>query len=96
MSTLPSAPASAVPPHPHVVEDCRGIVQLLSDGTVRRSLDYSHLPMLRHVPSDLPVQWKDVVYDASHGLRLRIYRPTTACFNLDSIYLYFSLLSSCM
>lgn len=54
-----------------------GIVQLLSDGTVRRSSDYAHLPMLRHVPSDLPVEWKDVVYDATLGLRLRIYRPTT-------------------
>lgn len=54
-----------------------GIVQLLSDGTVRRSSDYSHLPILRDVPSDMPVQWKDVVYDATHGLRLRMYRPTT-------------------
>ena len=83
MSTIPSSPASAVsgsapPPPPDVVEDCMGIVQLLSDGTVRRSLDYSHLPRLRHVPSALPVQWKDVVYDAGNGLRLRMYRPTTA------------------
>ncbi|CAM0943025.1 unnamed protein product [Alopecurus aequalis] len=78
---MPSPPASAVsgpaPPPPHVVEDCMGIVQLLSDGTVRRSSDYSHLPILRHVPSDLPVEWKDVVYHATHGLRLRMYRPTT-------------------
>ncbi|KAM0824711.1 hypothetical protein ACQ4PT_070013 [Festuca glaucescens] len=78
---MPSSPASVVsgsgPPPTHVVEDCMGIVQLLSDGTIRSSLDYSHLPILRDVPSDLPVQWKDVVYDATHGLRLRMYRPTT-------------------
>ncbi|TVU41516.1 hypothetical protein EJB05_15043, partial [Eragrostis curvula] len=63
---------------PHVVEDCLGIVQLLSDGTVRRSTDYSSLPLLGDVPSDLPMQWKDVVYDATHALRLCVYRPTTS------------------
>ncbi|TVU41512.1 hypothetical protein EJB05_15039, partial [Eragrostis curvula] len=76
-----SSPVSAVPGSeqpPHVVEECLGIVQLLSDGTVRRSKDYSSLPLLGDVPSDLPVQWKDVVYDATHELRLRVYRPTTA------------------
>ncbi|TVU01458.1 hypothetical protein EJB05_53085, partial [Eragrostis curvula] len=62
---------------PHVVEDCFGIVQLLSDGTVRRSTDYSHLPdLMGNVPSDLPVEWKDVVYDATNVLRLRMYRPS--------------------
>uniref|UniRef100_A0ACD5VL48 Uncharacterized protein n=1 Tax=Avena sativa TaxID=4498 RepID=A0ACD5VL48_AVESA len=73
-----SSPASAVSGSAprHVVEDCMGIVQLLSDGTVTRCLDYSHLSILRHVPSDLPVEWKDVVYDANRGLRLRMYRPT--------------------
>ncbi|KAL6838957.1 hypothetical protein ACP4OV_031184 [Aristida adscensionis] len=78
-----SSPASAVsgsapPPPPHVVEDCLGIVQLLSDGTVKRSTDYSCLPLLGDVPADMPVQWKDAVYDAAHGLRLRMYRPTAA------------------
>ncbi|TVU41508.1 hypothetical protein EJB05_15034, partial [Eragrostis curvula] len=75
-----SSPASAAPGSeqpPHVVEDCLGLVQLLSDGTVRRSTDYSSLPLLGDMPSDLPVQWKDVVYDATHALRLRVYRPTS-------------------
>ncbi|OAY73280.1 putative carboxylesterase 15 [Ananas comosus] len=31
--------SSSSSPPPHVVEDCRGVVQLLSDGTVRRSPD---------------------------------------------------------
>jgi len=64
------------PRAPHVVEDCLGIVELLSDGTMRRSTDYSVLPLLGGVPTGLPVQWKDVVYDAARGLRLRMYRPT--------------------
>uniref|UniRef100_A0A0D9WVT3 Alpha/beta hydrolase fold-3 domain-containing protein n=1 Tax=Leersia perrieri TaxID=77586 RepID=A0A0D9WVT3_9ORYZ len=76
-----SSSSSSSSPPPHVVEDCLGIVQLLSDGTVRCSGDYSSMPILSDaaVPSDLTgaVQWKDVVYDAGHGLRLRIYTPTT-------------------
>ncbi|EER98685.1 hypothetical protein BDA96_02G170900 [Sorghum bicolor] len=72
-----SSPVSAVSATaPHVVDDCLGIVQLLSDGTVTRSADYSALPLQGEVPSNLPVQWKDVVYDAAHALRLRMYRPT--------------------
>ncbi|KAL6880678.1 hypothetical protein ACP4OV_012243 [Aristida adscensionis] len=67
--------SSEAQPQPHVVEDCLGIVQLLSDGTVRRSTDYSYLPLNGDVPSDLPVHWKDVVYDATNALRLRMYRP---------------------
>ncbi|CAN6181330.1 unnamed protein product [Urochloa humidicola] len=74
-SDVPAGSAAA----PHVVEDCFGVVQLLSDGTVRRSTDYSALPLVGGVPPpDVPVEWKDVVYDAAHGLRLRMYRPTTA------------------
>uniref|UniRef100_J3MIR5 Alpha/beta hydrolase fold-3 domain-containing protein n=1 Tax=Oryza brachyantha TaxID=4533 RepID=J3MIR5_ORYBR len=78
MSSSPSSssPASAVagrsPPVPHVVEDCLGIVQLLSDGTVTRSSDYSALALTCNAPSDLPVRWKDAVYDAGRGLRLRM------------------------
>lgn len=77
--SLPT-PAPGTVAAPHVVEDCLGFVQLLSDGTVRRSTDYSMLRPVGRVPSDsdLPVQWKDVVYDDTHGLRLRMYRPTGA------------------
>lgn len=75
-----SSPAAGTAAEPHVVEDCLGFVQLLSDGTVRRSTDYSMLRPIGRVPSDtdLPVQWKDVVYEDTRGLRLRMYRPTGA------------------
>ncbi|RCV09575.1 hypothetical protein SETIT_2G040600v2 [Setaria italica] len=74
-SAVPACSAAA----PHVVEDCLGLVQLLSDGTVRRSTDYSVFPLVGGVPPpDLPVEWKDVVYDGAHGLRLRMYRLSTA------------------
>ncbi|XP_072951670.1 strigolactones hydrolase CXE15-like [Typha angustifolia] len=57
---------------PYVVEDCRGAVQLLSDGTVRRSPD----PIFP-VPDadDGRVEWRDAQYDPFHDLHLRLYRP---------------------
>ena len=80
MSSFSSAPASSVSasaPPPHVVEDCLGVVQLLSDGTVTRpTRSFLSDPPAHEVRHDLPVEWKDVVYDEAHGLRLRMYRPT--------------------
>ncbi|XP_047069026.1 probable carboxylesterase 15 [Lolium rigidum] len=82
MSSFSSSPASSVSaaaPPPHVVEDCLGVVQLLSDGTVTRpTRSFLSDPPAHEIRRDLPVEWKDVVYDDSHGLRLRVYRPTTA------------------
>ncbi|OEL35033.1 putative carboxylesterase 15 [Dichanthelium oligosanthes] len=72
---------------PHVVEDLPGILQLLSDGTVVRFDDYDMLPPPT-VPPALPVQWKDVVYDAAHGLKLRVYKPPAACGKLP-VLVYF-------
>nr|CAD1841622.1 unnamed protein product [Ananas comosus var. bracteatus] len=65
--------SSSSSPPPHVVEDCRGVVQLLSDGTIRRSPD----PIFP-VDSDRDdgsVEWKDVLFDPTHSLFLRLYRP---------------------
>lgn len=80
MSSFSSSPASSVSssaPPPHVVDDCLGVVQLLSDGTVTRpTRSFLSDPPAHEVRRDLPVEWKDVVYDESHGLRLRMYRPT--------------------
>jgi acetyl esterase/lipase len=72
---------------PHVVEDYRSVLQLLSDGTVVRS-DAEVLP-----PASFPdvpgVQWKDVVYDAAHGLRLRLYRPAAVEASKLPVLVYF-------
>ncbi|XP_034574643.1 strigolactones hydrolase CXE15 [Setaria viridis] len=72
---------------PHVVEDLPHVLQLLSDGTVVRFDDYNTLPPPA-VPPAPPVQWKDVVYDAAHGLKLRAYRPPDACGKLP-VLVYF-------
>ncbi|KAF0918238.1 hypothetical protein E2562_023321 [Oryza meyeriana var. granulata] len=65
---------------PHVVEDFYGFIQLLSDGSVVRGDDSVLIPSVDLPYQDVPggVQWKDVVYDATHGLRVRVYTPPTA------------------
>jgi acetyl esterase/lipase len=60
---------------PYVVEDCRGALQLMSDGTVRRSAELPAV-FLRDIPDgDLGVEWRDVTYDQEHDLNARLYRP---------------------
>ncbi|CAL5076751.1 unnamed protein product [Urochloa decumbens] len=68
---------------PHVVEDIRGLVQLMSDGTVRRSADPASFPVVDAdpdadgdgEPDDLGVEWKDVTWHREHDLNARLYRP---------------------
>ncbi|KAK3160382.1 hypothetical protein QOZ80_1BG0058800 [Eleusine coracana subsp. coracana] len=62
---------------PQVVEDFCGVVQLLSDGSVVRG-DESGLTPVQTIPELPGVQWKDVVYDATRGLKVRVYRPPLA------------------
>ncbi|KAG8046055.1 hypothetical protein GUJ93_ZPchr0008g12604 [Zizania palustris] len=63
---------------PQVVEDYRGVIQLFSDGTVVRSNAPAPLQPPEQFPDVLGVQWKDVVYDATLGLKLRMYRMAVA------------------
>uniref|UniRef100_A0A0D9VZZ5 Alpha/beta hydrolase fold-3 domain-containing protein n=1 Tax=Leersia perrieri TaxID=77586 RepID=A0A0D9VZZ5_9ORYZ len=67
--------ASSTPAAPYVVEDCGRNLQLLSDGTVIRFEDYNTLPPPALPPALSAVQYKDVVYDATRGLKLRAYKP---------------------
>lgn len=71
---------------PHVVEDIRGLVQLMSDGTVRRSADPASYPVVDADPDggggsgsdgddDSGVEWKDVTWQREHDLNARLYRP---------------------
>lgn len=62
---------------PYVVEDCRGVLQLLSDGTVVRSAALPFTVGNGADHKDGRVQWKDAVYDAGRCLGLRLYKPTT-------------------
>ncbi|CAN6181322.1 unnamed protein product [Urochloa humidicola] len=64
---------SSAAPEPYVVEDCRGVLQLMSDGTVRRSAEPAFTV---EIPAgDLGVEWKDATWDPEHDLNVRLYRP---------------------
>ncbi|KAI4364153.1 hypothetical protein MLD38_020283 [Melastoma candidum] len=57
---------------PDVVEDCMGVLQLYSDGSVHRTTDIDfNIPL---VPND-SVLFKDYIYDPDLGLSLRVYQP---------------------
>jgi acetyl esterase/lipase len=57
---------------PHVVDDCRGVLHVYSDGSIVRSSKPSFdVP----VKDDGSVLWKDVVFDAVNNLQLRLYKP---------------------
>ncbi|KAE8796162.1 putative carboxylesterase 15 [Hordeum vulgare] len=57
---------------PHVVEDCRGVLQVLNDGTTVRS---AAAPYAVEDRDDGRVEWRDAVYHPAHGLGVRMYRP---------------------
>ncbi|CAL5066968.1 unnamed protein product [Urochloa decumbens] len=64
---------SAAAPEPYVVEECRGVLQLMSDGTVRRSAAPAFTV---EIPAgDLGVEWKDMTWEPEHDLNVRLYRP---------------------
>ncbi|KAK4255320.1 hypothetical protein QN277_008333 [Acacia crassicarpa] len=59
-------------PSPFVVDDCRGVLQVYSDGSIVRSSKPSFNVT---VHDDGSVLWKDVVLNPTHNLRLRLYKP---------------------
>ncbi|KAL6880187.1 hypothetical protein ACP4OV_011752 [Aristida adscensionis] len=70
----PPPPPPSSSPEPYVVEDCRGVLQVLSDGTVRRSAEPG-LPAADAPEDDCGVEWKDVTWQPEHDLNARLYRP---------------------
>ncbi|CAN6170991.1 unnamed protein product [Urochloa humidicola] len=64
---------SSSAPEPYVVDGCHGVLQLMSDGTVRHSADPAFTV---DIPAgDLGVEWKDATWDPEHDLNVRLYRP---------------------
>ncbi|CAL4965346.1 unnamed protein product [Urochloa decumbens] len=60
-----------------VVEDFFGVIKLFSDGSVVRGDETTIIPPGPY-PDAPGVQWKDAVYDAARGLKVRVYRPSPA------------------
>ena len=72
MASSEAAAPPAGDPAPHVVDECRGVLFVYSDGTVvRRAAPGFATP----VRDDGSVEWKDATFDAARGLGLRLYRP---------------------
>lgn len=64
--------ASSEADAPRVVDECRGVLFVYSDGSVvRRSQPGFSMP----VRDDGTVEWKDATFDEARGLGLRLYRP---------------------
>ncbi|CAM0913353.1 unnamed protein product [Alopecurus aequalis] len=87
-STSPPPAVSGGAP-PHVVEDCLGILQLLSDGTVQRAVAPLVLPGTSSQQTTSSVRWKDVPYDETRGLSLRMYVPPTDAGEKLPVMVYF-------
>ncbi|PWZ40545.1 putative carboxylesterase 15 [Zea mays] len=75
-TTSPASGVSGEAPPPRIVEDCLGLVQLMSDGTVKRAP-----ACLASADDAAPVRCKDVVYDEARNLSLRMYVPSSRAGN---------------
>lgn len=74
----------ATPP-PQIVEECRGVLSVYSDGTIVRSANPSFPVPVR---DDGLVEWKDVLFDPINNLSLRLYKPRCVTSKLP-IFFYF-------
>ncbi|KAL9247064.1 hypothetical protein vseg_020535 [Gypsophila vaccaria] len=69
-------------PKVDLVEDCFGVLRLYSDGSVYRACD-SEIDFRKYqidniddiTGDDCRVEWEDCLYDETHTLYLRVYRP---------------------
>ncbi|XP_075520069.1 strigolactones hydrolase CXE15-like [Primulina tabacum] len=76
---------STTSPPPHEVEDCRGVLRVYRDGSIWRSNKPSfEIP----VNDDGSVLWKDVTFDSTHSLQLRLYKPASPLSTELPIFYY--------
>ncbi|XP_068340566.1 carboxylesterase 15-like [Pyrus communis] len=66
---------------PHIVEDCMGVLQVFSDGSVNRC-SLTDINFNIPVIDDGSVGFKDITFDQKNKLSLRLYKPIST--NQDS------------
>ncbi|XP_068341315.1 carboxylesterase 15-like [Pyrus communis] len=66
---------------PHIVEDCLGVLQVFSDGSINRC-SLTDINFNIPVIDDGSVGFKDITFDKKHRLSLRLYKPKST--NQDS------------
>ncbi|WJX49956.1 hypothetical protein P8452_36331 [Trifolium repens] len=68
-----------------IVDECRGVLHVYSDGSIVRKLNPAfNIP----VEENGTVLWKDVVFDSAHNLHLRLYKPANATNSKLPIFYY--------
>lgn len=72
---------------PHVVEDCYGLLQLYSDGSIHREKNIDLTAF--SVKDDGSIQYKDYCYDKLNDLHLRLYKPKSATSTTKLPVVYF-------
>lgn len=76
---------SSTAPRPQLVDECRGVLFVYSDGSIKR-LPGPSFPV--PVDDDGSVIWKDVIFDPVNNLQLRIYKPAGPDCNKLPIFYY--------
>ncbi|KAL5708940.1 hypothetical protein ACHQM5_019683 [Ranunculus cassubicifolius] len=68
---------------PYEVDECRGVLRVFSDGSIVRTTQPSfNVP----VDDDGSILFKDVLFDPTHNLSLRLYKPTTTTGKLPIFF----------
>ncbi|KAJ3707252.1 hypothetical protein LUZ61_010957 [Rhynchospora tenuis] len=80
------APTTTPTGEPYVVEDCRGILKLMSDGSVIRS---ENPILVFSFPDDSSIESKDLLFSPTHSLYVRLYRPVKTPPNTKLPILFF-------
>ncbi|KAL1324956.1 hypothetical protein HN51_035055 [Arachis hypogaea] len=72
--------------NPTLVDDCRGVLHVYSDGSIVRSSNPSfNVP----VQDDGTVLWKDVIFYPTHDLWLRLYKPAASCHSGSKLPIFY-------
>lgn len=59
---------------PHIIEDCMGVLQLFSDGSIFRS---KNIDFKMPIVNDTSILFRDYLFHKTHNLHLRLYKPTS-------------------
>lgn len=72
---------------PQVMEDCMGLLQLLSNGTVLRSKSIDLITQQIPLNNHKTVLFKDSIFHKPNNLHLRLYKPISASNRTDTTVL---------
>ncbi|KAJ0266254.1 carboxylesterase 15 [Hirschfeldia incana] len=74
---------------PRVAEDCMGLLQLLSNGTVLRSKTIDLITQQIPLVNNETVLFRDSVYHKTNNLHLRLYKPVSSSSRTIPVVVFF-------